>query len=249
MSAVRAAPSSAASGHDLHRPLATALRAIPEFAALSDGAPAALAPHAAEMRCAAGQPVLLRADPADALMILVQGRLMVTVASPEGRALAFRLMTPVDLVGEIGALDALPRSADVVAAADSLLLRLPRQAVLAAIRAHPDFAEGLIRLLCRRLRETNRDFEGLATLRLEARLALLLLRLADSVGEAQPGGAVLLPRRLSQTELSLLVAATREAVNKQLGAWREAGLVALDHGRIAVLRRDTLAALHGEAGG
>ncbi|HET8997947.1 MAG TPA: helix-turn-helix domain-containing protein, partial [Acetobacteraceae bacterium] len=40
--------------------------------------------------------------------------------------------------------------------------------------------------------------------------------------------------KLSQRDLSNLVAASRESVNKQLGAWREEGVLSLDDGYIVL---------------
>jgi CRP-like cAMP-binding protein len=49
--------------------------------------------------------------------------------------------------------------------------------------------------------------------------------------------------KLSQRDLSTLVAATRESVNKQLRLWRQDGVVDLDSGYIVVRRVDDLRAL------
>jgi CRP-like cAMP-binding protein len=92
------------------------------------------------------------------------------------------------------------------------------------------------------LRDTSAGLEQLATQRVPARLAALLLRLAAEYGRPQPEGAVLLPMRLSQTELSMLIASTREAVNKQLATWREAGLLDMKAGHIVIRRPAALAA-------
>jgi CRP-like cAMP-binding protein len=46
--------------------------------------------------------------------------------------------------------------------------------------------------------------------------------------------------RLSQSEIGTLVAATREAVNKQLRYWRDEGVLDLVGGQIVLLRTDVL---------
>ena len=71
------------------------------------------------------------------------------------------------------------------------------------------------------------------------RLAHLLLRLGREFGRPGADGAVLLPMRLSQEEIGAMVAATREAVNKQLKAWQAEGVLAVAGGRV-VLRRPAL---------
>jgi CRP/FNR family cyclic AMP-dependent transcriptional regulator len=40
---------------------------------------------------------------------------------------------------------------------------------------------------------------------------------------------------LSQTELGSFAGMSRENINRQLAAWADCGIIALDHGRIRVL--------------
>ncbi|WP_439595502.1 Crp/Fnr family transcriptional regulator [Falsiroseomonas sp.] len=218
---------------------------MPEFRDLPEAALHRLARGATTLRLAEDASLIRRGDPSDALFVLLQGRLRVSAASVEGRMVTFRLVEPVDLVGEIGVLDSGPRTADVEAVAPCLLVRLPREAVLAALREEPALASAMLRLLCRRLRETSTGLEQLATLRLPARLAAVLLRLAGGYGRPAPGGGVLLPMRLSQSDLSMLAAATREAVNKQLAAWRAEGLVELRAGQMVLRDPAALGAIEG----
>ena len=46
--------------------------------------------------------------------------------------------------------------------------------------------------------------------------------------------------KLSQRDLSTLVASTRESVNKQMQAWRKDGVVDMDAGYIVLRRADDL---------
>ena len=62
--------------------------------------------------------------------------------------------------------------------------------------------------------------EEIALFDLPVRLARVLLKLADDYGRPSPGGTRI-DLKLSQRDLSNLVASSRESVNKQLRAWRE----------------------------
>jgi CRP-like cAMP-binding protein len=72
-----------------------------------------------------------------------------------------------------------------------------------------------------------------------ARLARLLLRLAETHGEEVADG-IQINLKLSQTDLGNLIASTRESVNRQLNAWSEEGVIALERGRITILDQDAL---------
>jgi CRP-like cAMP-binding protein len=67
------------------------------------------------------------------------------------------------------------------------------------------------------------------------RLARVLLKLAGDYGRTA-GNGTRIDLKLSQRDLSNLVAASRESVNKQLRLWRESGSVDMEDGFI-VLRR------------
>lgn len=213
------------------------LHAFAPFAGLGPAEAQALMDGAREARVAAGRSVIRRDEAADRMVLLLEGQLRVGATSPDGKAVTFRVVQPVELVGEIAVLDRGGRTADVEALSACRLLVLPGEAVRRAVAAHPAVGAAFVQVLCARLRETSTGMEGLATLRLPERLAALLLRLAQ---ERAADGAMLLPR-LSQGEIAAMVGATREAVNKQLSAWRDEGAVGVRGGRIALLRPKALA--------
>jgi CRP/FNR family cyclic AMP-dependent transcriptional regulator len=204
---------------------------------------ATLLDGAREERVPVRRTIMRRGEPADCLFLLLAGRLRVSVTSAEGREFAFRLIESPGIVGEVGVIDGGPRTADVVAASPARLVRIPARACHAAMRAHPDLADAMMRLLCERLRDTSRASESIATERLDVRLAHLLLRLARDYGRPHATGAIVLPMRLSQSDIGTMVAATRESVNKQLRQWRDTGIVGLDSGQIVLQMPSTLAAL------
>ncbi len=99
-------------------------------------------------------------------------------------------------------------------------------------------------MLCDRLRRTSLALEGLALFDLPARLARLLLKLAEDYGRACTHGTRI-DMKLSQRDLSTLVASSRESVNKQLRIWREDGVVTIDDGYLVLRRPTELQALVG----
>jgi CRP-like cAMP-binding protein len=104
----------------------------------------------------------------------------------------------------------------------------------------PDIAIGLLRVLTKRLRDTDQLVQDAAFLDVGDRLAKKLLALMATHGRRLPGGDVELTLQLTQQELASMIGATRESVNKQLGAFRDKGLVAVDRQRITILRPEQL---------
>ena len=215
------------------------LAVTPLFAPLARDELDTLAELVSERRAARDEMVVRRGDPGSSLMILVTGRLRAGTASADGREVIMGLIEPGAVLGEIALLDGQPRSLDVVAMQESLLLVVERTGFLPFLRARPDLMLRLMALLCERLRRASTAFEGVALSSLSARLARLLLDLAGQHGTPSADG-VRITLKLSQRDMSAQVAATRERVNKQLRQWHEAGVLGSQDGHLVVRRADAL---------
>ncbi|MDQ6686222.1 MAG: MFS transporter [Actinomycetota bacterium] len=95
-----------------------------------------LASSAERQLVPAGRTIIRQGDAADALWILVRGRLHV-VMDADGRGQPLGQVEAPGYVGEIGLLHGVPRSATVVAAVASELLRIAGEDFLAALETAP----------------------------------------------------------------------------------------------------------------
>ena len=218
------------------------LAATQMFASLSPPDLLALADLATERQVKRGATVIRRGDPDCSLLLLVHGRLRAGSVSVEGRELTMGMLEAGTVLGEIALLDGGPRSLDVTAMADSMLLVLDRAAFLPFLMARPALMMRVMVLLCDRLRRSSKAFEDVAFASLSARLAALLLSLAETHGVPGAEG-VQIRLRMSQREMSTQVAATRERVNKQLRQWHDAGVLGLRDGQLVLRRPAALRAL------
>jgi CRP-like cAMP-binding protein len=140
-------------------------------------------------------------------------------------------------------LDGEPCSADVTAQEDCVLLLIERSQFLNLLRANSGLCLHLMALLTRRLRRANAALEDMALLDLPARLGRLLARLATDYGVPVRSGTRI-EVKLSQKDLSSLVGASREKVNRQLRQWEEDGVLGKDSGRMVVVDSRALAPVH-----
>ena len=163
------------------------LAATPLFASLSREELTALAALATERRVRRDAGVVRRGDPDASLLILVNGRLRAGSVSSDGREVTIGVMEPGTVVGEIALLDGRPRSMDVTAMSDSVLLVVERREFLPFLSARPDLMLRVMALLCDRLRKASKAFEDVALAPLSARLARLLLGLGGGAWGAGGG--------------------------------------------------------------
>jgi len=199
--------------------------------------------RAAIRRVARGDAVLRRGDPGGGMVVIMVGRVRVSVISEDGKEVTLTILGQGEVLGEMSLLDGEPTSADVTAQEDCVLLVIERSQFLALLRANSGLCLHLMTLLTRRLRRANAVLEDMALLDLPARLGRLLARLANDYGVPVRSGTRI-EVKLSQKDLSTLVGASREKVNRQIRQWEDDGVLAKDSGRMVVVDSRALAPLH-----
>lgn len=177
-----------------------------------------------------GQTLLLQGDPGDMLLILLAGNAKVTMVALNGREITLDYADPGAVLGEIAVLDGGARTASVIALSEGSYLRLTRAAFEAFVERQPGMAWRLMKELARRLRQTNNTIESDRAFASGPRLARFLQRLTMA-GNSE--GRLRLD--LSQSDLGSFAGMSRENINRQLSAWADAGIIALEHGRIRIL--------------
>ena len=194
---------------------------------------------AIDRRYPRGSLIFQKGDEGSSLMAVLQGRVKISSVSSEGKEITLNVIHQSEIFGEIALLDGKRRSADATASEDTLLLVVERRHFLPFLRQNDDLYLRLLAVLCERLRRTSMALEELALFDLPARLARVLLKMAEDYGRPAVGG-VRIDVKLSQRDLSTLVASTRESVNKQMQSWRRDGVVDMDAGHIVLCRSHEL---------
>lgn len=212
------------------------VRQAPIFAGLSEADARTAAERMRVRRADANQVLFLKSDPGDALFVLVEGRVRMVAQTEEGRQVVLNLIRPLDCFGELSLLDGSPRNATAVAETDCVMLVMSRMDFFDLLRSSPEFSLGVLRMLSARFRLANDMLEAVTLHTLPQRLAQALLALVthDGIARVQRGHTEL---TISQSDLALLVGASRVSVNKHLQNWKADGMIEL--GRSRILVRDT----------
>lgn len=183
-----------------------------------------------------GQTIFLKGEFGDSLMAVLRGRVKVSAVSNETdvREVAFNVIGPGEIVGEIATLDGQERTANATAIEPTELLILPRAAFLSFLSGHPAMAMDLINILCERLRQTSDFVEDLRFRDVPKRLARRLLWLARRAKADADEGAPL-EIKIRQEDLAEFAGIARETTTKQIGAWRKIGILQTAKGSIRIL--------------
>ena len=171
-----------------------------------------------------GDVLFRKGDEGQALYLIIQGKIKISVTSRLGDEVILAIMSDGDFFGEMALLDGLPRSADAVANEDTNLLVLRRTDFLSFIMHNETAAMSILFALSHRLRKADDFLADTCFLNIGSRLAKKLLELGETHGQ-QEGDTTQIKLILTQSELASMVGATRESINKELRKLRDKGLV------------------------
>ena len=174
---------------------------------------------------ATGQLIFSRGDEGRDIYLVTAGRVRLSILTGDGRELSLVHATTGDIFGEIAALDGGVRTADATAITKVALMSLPRAAMATLVETNSRIAQAAIAFVCSRLRETDLKLEGIALHSIEVRLARFLLSALQLQTPGAKGEAVPLDLGMSQSELALLIGASRSKVNIALSMLEETGAV------------------------
>jgi CRP/FNR family transcriptional regulator, cyclic AMP receptor protein len=165
-----------------------------------------------------GQVVFTRSDPSDTVIVVVSGRVKVTIRSADGGELTLAVVRAGGMLGELGVADGGPRSGDAETLEESQLLLIPRETIKDICARVPSAALALassIAITLRRLTEVTAD---LVFLDLPRRVAKVLL--------SQPRGEDgVIRQKMSQEEFAHQVGGTRQSVNAALRGFEKRGWI------------------------
>jgi len=184
----------------------------------------------------------LPGDAGDRIYLLKRGVVKISTLTDDGKEIILALLRPGEVFGEESVLEDAPRDQMAEAYEDALICVITRQDFMGILRAHPEMAFKVTKLVGFRLKTLRNRVEGLLFKGAPARLAQTLLDLARDHGVKDDGG-VIVPLKLSQQDLANLIGVTRESVNLALADFRSRGFLEFEGRHLRILRTEDLRAL------
>jgi CRP-like cAMP-binding protein len=181
-----------------------------------------------------GQVILSRGQSISTALLLVEGRLRVSVTTLEGEEQLLRWLLPGEISGLSSVFAQSTYPADLVAAVPSQVLNIERAKLLDLISQDASVAVDLLRILGLRINQlfdTLAD-QGIPTL--EKRVWAALERIAKFNSVKVPEGLQL---NVSQGDLAQAAMASRQRFNQQPRRFQEKGLIRLGYRNIVLLRK------------
>lgn len=158
------------------------------FGSLSEEALATIEPLAEWIHMVRGSALFKQGDASDGVCVVISGRLQVIRAHADGTSIIIGEASPGESIGEMGFFTREPRTADVIAIRDSLVVKFSTEAFERIIALHPEIVRDLMRMQIGRLQRTQPNPHAAATsiaivpLRLTSPFGDIVTRIAKAVG-------------------------------------------------------------------
>ncbi len=225
-----------------------ALQNVPFFSNLNRSELAIISQALVKRRFRSDQIIFHHGDPGGLLYIISKGKVKIMHGSTDGQEALLAILGKDAFFGELALLDEYPRSATVEAIEATETWTLHRNDFINFLDNNHEFTLHVLHTMAQNIRRMNTQLSDLFFLDLPARLARVLLSLAEQHGAITPDG-ILIDLSLTQTDLAEMTGATRVSINKALGRFRRAGWLNVKSRNITILDHSALTEVIRLAGG
>jgi CRP/FNR family transcriptional regulator len=222
-------------GHDTGRFAATT---APSGIGLDDFESAGI--RVVERRFRAKDVIITPGDPDDQLYFLLEGTVRLYKIYGDYKEATTALLRDGGVFGKLSLVEGRWQDVFAEAVTDVQVAGVQKATLTEVIKRRPEFAMKLFSSFSERLRQSDDVIESLLYREVSARLATLLLNLAERFGE-EDGSGTLLGVRLTHQELANMIASTREAVSKVMSEFQREGSIEVQNRRIVLLNKEAIA--------
>ena len=212
------------------------------FAELDDRELAAIAAVAKTRRYAKDDVVFHADESGDVFCLIREGRVKITMISPEGKEIILSMIGPGEFFGEMSLLDNEPRSATVVAMETLDLVTIWRSDFLQILSENFAITKKILAELSRRLRSASNRIESLATMDVYGRLARFFLDLAAENGKTLDNGYIAVTRPTHQA-IANTIGTSRETVTRLFAELKKRQIVQAKGSTLVIRNKAALKAL------
>jgi CRP-like cAMP-binding protein len=221
---------------------AASIRRVPLFRDFGDAEVAGIAATVSDRNYTKHEFIVREGDPGSTFFFLVKGSVSVCRIMADGREMILAILKEGDFFGEMAMFDSSLRSASIKTLTDVEVGAIRHADFLIFLDRDPHIGRSLVIALSERLRAANALIAATNSQDIRARLAALLLNLAEQFGEQVDNGTRI-SLRLTNQEMANMIATTRETVNRTLNRFWDEKLVDMRTSHVIIVEPERLRAL------
>lgn len=206
--------------------IAESFERVPFLRALGPADREILTPYAESRTLARGEALWNEGQPSGEFSFVVRGRMKMVKAAHNGRQTILEMGSPGDLLCANAVCGYLPYCCSGVCMEEGTnIVVLPRRDLLALVERSAMAARAFMREITGRGISMCQRVEELAGIKVEQRIAMLLLKLADRAGVPLQTGGIRVPVPLSRQDIADLCGTTVETSIRVMSGLRKKGVV------------------------
>ena len=162
-------------------------------------------------------------------VIVLSGRVGVHLIGPTGRDILLYEVAPGQscIQSTLGLFGGDDYTAEATADTDTRLVLLPRHSFFTLLDSSPEFRRIVFQAFAGRMQSMMQLIENVSFLRVEARLAALLLERADAEGRLE----------MTQADMATAIGSAREVISRRLDKLARAGCIRHERGMVQIVDR------------
>ncbi len=172
-------------------------------------------------------------DPPKWLYFVLEGEVKITKLSHEGKEIILELIQPGGFFGAVAVIRGFPYPANAVAKENATVMKLSKADLDKILERFPSLMRDFMMNLGDRIKESRETTKNIALDKVHTRIAALLLKLADQVGENTSEGIVL-HLKLTKQDIAEMVGTTVETSIRTMSAFKKQGLIEEKAGKILI---------------
>ena len=187
------------------------------------------------------QVIYLPGDPGDSIFFINGGRVKCSKVTRDGKELTLAYRGAGQIFGELAVIDGAPREEMAEAMKNAIITEVPRELFRELLLSDSNLAFNFACVVGERRKQLETKLEHLVFRDVQAKLAALLLELAQEYGvETEEGLQIGL--KITHQEMANLIGSTRETISLTLAQFKKKGLLNMDGRTVVLLDQEGLTA-------
>jgi CRP-like cAMP-binding protein len=218
------------------------LRQIPFFSSLTPREAKEISGYFSEQEFNKRQLIFAEGDSSEWLYIVTSGKVKITKLSQEGKEIILEIISPLDFFGGIAAVKGFPYPANAVAMEETKVLKVSRKNLMTIMDRFPTLMLSMATGIGDRIKGSHEMLKSIALEKVESRIAALLIKLADKVGEKTADG-ILINMNLTRQDIAEMVGTTVETSIRTTSRLSKSGIISSRAGKILIKDAERLRSL------
>ncbi|MBF0473627.1 MAG: Crp/Fnr family transcriptional regulator [Nitrospirae bacterium] len=178
-------------------------------------------------------------DASNELFIVLKGKIKITKLSKDGKEIILEIAAQNEIFGGVAVINNFPYPANAIAMEESEILKISRKALIKLIDIYPQLMLNLTKNFSARIKNSYEALKNMALEKVEARIATLLLKLAEKSGEAVEKGTKI-NIKLTKLDIAEMVGTTVETAIRTMSKFKKNKFFTETKGFIVITNKDAL---------